>query len=260
MKIQLVSDLHLEFSPLTIFNEGADVLILSGDICVASYLSKSEASPKAKVAQEFRQFFQHVSHEFDNVIYVMGNHEHYHGNFEQTSNILRAMLPSNITLLDNEHIDLDGYRFIGGTLWTRISNPVTEYQVEDGLNDFKLIKKSEPIYRKFRVHDANLQHEKFLNYIHNNLIDNTIIVGHHAPSFQSVSPEFISGKYSHLNAAYCTELHEFITVRSEQIKLWTHGHVHSSHDYLIGSTRIIANPRGYNTENRSFNPGFIVSL
>ena len=30
-----------------------------------------------------------------------------------------------------------------------------------------------------------------------------------------------------------------------QIKLWTHGHTHEDFDYMIGSTRIVCNPRGY---------------
>jgi hypothetical protein len=30
-----------------------------------------------------------------------------------------------------------------------------------------------------------------------------------------------------------------------QIKLWTHGHTHEDFDYMVGSTRIVCNPRGY---------------
>jgi hypothetical protein len=30
-----------------------------------------------------------------------------------------------------------------------------------------------------------------------------------------------------------------------QIKLWTHGHTHHKFDYMIGETRIVCNPRGY---------------
>ena len=38
MKIQLASDVHLEFGPISLDNHGADVLVLSGDICVAADL------------------------------------------------------------------------------------------------------------------------------------------------------------------------------------------------------------------------------
>jgi hypothetical protein len=39
-------------------------------------------------------------------------------------------------------------------------------------------------------------------------------------------------------------LSEFI-LDHPKIKLWTHGHTHHSFDYVIGETRIVANPRGY---------------
>jgi hypothetical protein len=46
-------------------------------------------------------------------------------------------------------------------------------------------------------------------------------------------------------------LSEFI-MDHPQIKLWTHGHTHEEFDYMVGSTRIICNPRGYiNYENKA---------
>ena len=41
-----------------------------------------------------------------------------------------------------------------------------------------------------------------------------------------------------------SDLSEFILDRPG-IKLWTHGHTHENFDYMIGSTRIVCNPRGY---------------
>jgi len=36
------------------------------------------------------------------------------------------------------------------------------------------------------------------------------------------------------------------------IKLWTHGHTHEDFDYMLGSTRVVCNPRGYiNYEDRA---------
>jgi len=32
---------------------------------------------------------------------------------------------------------------------------------------------------------------------------------------------------------------------SPNIKLWCHGHIHKSKDYMIGDTRVVANPYGY---------------
>ena len=47
-----------------------------------------------------------------------------------------------------------------------------------------------------------------------------------------------------MNGAYSSDLSEFI-LANPQIKLWTHGHTHDVFDYMIGSTRVVCNPRGY---------------
>jgi hypothetical protein len=47
-----------------------------------------------------------------------------------------------------------------------------------------------------------------------------------------------------MNGAYSSDLNDFI-LDHPQIKLWTHGHTHEPFDYMIGSTRIVCNPRGY---------------
>ena len=41
MKLQIVSDLHLEFNDVTINNAGADILCLAGDVCLAKDLHKN---------------------------------------------------------------------------------------------------------------------------------------------------------------------------------------------------------------------------
>jgi Icc-related predicted phosphoesterase len=76
-----------------------------------------------------------------------------------------------------------------------------------------------------------------------------VVVGHHAPSKLSTH-----ARYRHdtlMNGAYSTSLDEYI-IDHPQIKLWTHGHTHEDFDYMLGSTRIVCNPRGYiNHEERA---------
>ena len=51
-------------------------------------------------------------------------------------------------------------------------------------------------------------------------------------------------------------------VRAEQAALWIHGHSHDRCDYLLGTTRVVANPLGYPNEPRSleaFEPAFQVA-
>jgi hypothetical protein len=47
-----------------------------------------------------------------------------------------------------------------------------------------------------------------------------------------------------MNGAFASALDDFIAYRP-QIKLWTHGHTHEPFDYMIGTTRVVCNPRGY---------------
>lgn len=261
MRIQQVSDLHLEFHHREIPNVGADVLVLGGDICVADYLVRSEASPRRPQGDSFRYFFDEIGRNFDRVLYIPGNHEHYDGLFNETVANLWANIPDNITILDNEFIDIDGYRFFGGTLWTDFNkSPVAEYVAESSMNDFKLIKiKDKDIYRKFRALDTVKQHRAFLELIDKNLRPNSVVLSHHGPSYRSVSPKYDTPRYKDLNYAYVSNLDSFIEQRPA-IKLWTHGHVHSSHDYVIGKTRIVANPGGYGDENVRFDPRLVIEL
>ena len=132
MKIKLVSDLHLEFSDINIKNDqNYDVLILGGDICIAQDLHDfpeqnvrtaamlEMLSSRQEKAQRFRDFFKRCSFQFPHVVYVMGNHEHYHGDVAESANKIRSMLASNmlsnVHFLDKETVDIDGVRFIASS-------------------------------------------------------------------------------------------------------------------------------------------------
>ena len=84
MKIAICSDLHLEFGDINLQNtENADVLILGGDICVAADIGKPDPNNIMEGARSSRitDFFKRCSFHFPHVIYIMGNHEQYHGDF-----------------------------------------------------------------------------------------------------------------------------------------------------------------------------------
>lgn len=261
-----VSDLHLEFNPeFRIRNtENVPWLNLGGDICVAEYFTRGPNSPKREHTKQWLEFFEIVSKEFEYVTYILGNHEHYHGIFTETANILRealAHLP-NIHILDNDWIKLpNGYNVFGATLWTNIDkgNPVIADYIRRGMNDFKLIQCSTTNYRKFMPFDSKREHEISLIKFDKGYTDNCIFLSHHAPSYQSIHEEYRSGRYSHLNPAYYSDLEQFILDRPD-IKLWTHGHVHSNFDYYVGNTRVVCNPHGYGNENKQgytrLGPGF----
>jgi len=146
MKIALASDIHLEFGPITLDNtEGADVLVLAGDICVAKHFVDGRPTYMQHLAKEYRAFFDHACREFPQVVYIMGNHEHYSGDVAHTYNILREHLDySNLHILEKETWAHQGHTFVCGTLWTDMddSNSLTLSYCKDAMNDFREVRNS----------------------------------------------------------------------------------------------------------------------
>lgn len=284
MKINVVSDIHLEFGPIEFKNtEGADVLILSGDICVAADLTQRDANniPGESRSKRYHDFFEMCCNEYDSVIYVAGNHEHYNGDYQETIKRLREHLCylDNLIILDKEVAHINDVTFIGGTLWTDMNkeDPSTMVSIRGMMNDFIRVSNGRhesrykdengvPHYRSTTLTPADVveDHKAMLEYIRKEVDgkydQKFVVVGHHAPSKMSTKP-----KYQHdtlMNGAYSSDLSEFI-LDHPQIKLWTHGHTHDTFDYLIGSTRVVCNPRGYiNYEQRAddFNPNIIFEV
>ena len=270
MKIQLVSDLHLEFGDITIPNAGnTDVLILSGDICLSRSFKGTDYYSLTLMAQaelqRYRDFFLQVATDFPYVVYVTGNHEFYHGYWPDGINYLKNELSkySNFHVLELESVTIHDVKFLGGTLWTDFNNQDvgTKIHVASLMNDFRIIKNKSNNY-KFTVNNALERHLDTKLYLEKELSNfngKTVVVGHHAPSKQSIKPKY--EKDVILNGAYSSNLEDFI-LKFPQIKLWTHGHTHDSFDYFVGSTRVVCNPRGYYNyeENIEFDPLKVIEI
>jgi len=266
MKVALCSDVHLEFGTISLENtEGADVLILSGDICVAKDFNKPDMygiNDSDKMVRIYN-FFKECSERFPHVIYIAGNHEHYHGDFRFTHGTLRHGLAdfTNVHVLEKEFLEIGDKMFFGATLWTDMNkeDPNTLYGIKGYMNDYRIITDADnPVsFRdadgkfhnrtgKFSPEESVREHKATLKALDEAIVSqplkNWIVVGHHAPSKQSTKPQY--EKDVMVNGAYSSDLSEFI-LDHPQIKLWTHGHTHHNFDYMIGSTRIVANPRGY---------------
>jgi len=278
MKIKIVSDLHLEFSDLHLDNnQGADVLILSGDICVAQdlhdhpeYTNTSDQRAIADgtglgkrqlAAQRYRDFLKRCSFQFPHVIYIAGNHEFYNGKFYAGIDYLREECDKfpNIYFLEDDTKVIDDVVFLGATLWTDMNrgDPITQMVAKESMNDFRVIRNDKNGYSKLRPSDVMNRHVKSKQYfqlvLDNHKNDRCVVVGHHSPSYQSVHAMYASDL--HLNGAYHSELSEFILDRP-QIRLWTHGHTHHAFDYMIGDTRVVCNPRGYQSPGYSEETGW----
>lgn len=251
MKITVGSDIHLEFGELTIKNnDESDVLILSGDIIVSCDFNPKEKEEWEDAywsmkSEKFHRFFIQCSNEFKHVIYVMGNHEFYHGDVTLEFPKIKSMLEylPNVYILENESIKIDDVTFIGGTMWTDMNkrDPKTLDYISYKMNDFNIIKNNGKI---FTPNDAVAIHERFKEYLESTLNNEEkfVVVTHHSPSRRSTKP--IHQKDYLMNGGYSSSLDDYILEHPE-IKLWTHGHTHYQFDYMIGETRIFCNPRGY---------------
>jgi len=271
MKIALCSDLHLEFGDIVLKNtENADVLILSGDILIAEDLRRTakfvdmtpeefdqsmyQTTHRTDSAKRFRDFLSRVSLEFPHVIYVAGNHEFYHGKWNETIEVLRAecIRYENIYFLECDTKVIEDITFAGGTLWTDCNkgDPLTLHGLTGCMYDYKAIVNDNAGYTKLRPIHTVQRHDKTKRYL-KNVLDNTqgkiVVVGHHAPTALSIHERFISDTI--MNGGFCSDLSEFI-LNHPKIVLWTHGHMHDPWDYMIGDTRVVCNPRGYTGQER----------
>ncbi len=264
MKIAVASDLHLEFADLDLVNDqGADVLILSGDIMIAQDLHDHPQSATLMQAQimgtlgsrqsqavRFRGFLERCSERFPHVVYVAGNHEFYHGKWVQNIQDLRDECAgfANVHFLERDSVTIDGVLFVGGTLWTDMNrgDPLTLHAVVSMMSDFQIIRNDAKGFRRLSAMDTVDRHMQTKNYIKTVLEQNpdtpTVVVGHHAPSTLSTHPRYANDTL--MNGAYRSDLSDMILDHS-QIRLWTHGHTHEDFDYMLGATRIVCNPRGY---------------
>ena len=252
MKIAVASDLHLEFGDLDFENTNhAQVLILSGDICTVSDLVQVP-NPDLTLFANYRsdryhEFFQRCSTRFPHVIYIVGNHEHYNHDFANTITHLKEMLAylPNLHVMEKEQLTIDDTTFLAGTLWTDMNreDPDTLYRIRSYMNDFRIIKHGD---RRFSPETTVEEHRAMLKFVKESIDTNPtgkyVVVGHHAPSKASTHAQYAD--QTMVNGAYSSSLDQFILDRP-QIKLWTHGHTHHEFDYMIGSCRVMCNPRGY---------------
>lgn len=236
MKIQLASDLHVEFFPSYLRRQRlmpcapeADVLVLPGDVSLG-----------AEVVELFADWPVPV-------IFVAGNHEFYRGEMAKVRDELkRASAGTAVRFLDNETETIGYVRFLGSTLWTdyRLGEPELPQDMAmsaaaASLNDHRLIRVEG---HAFRPQDALAEHLTARSWLEAELQrphdGPTVVVTHHGPHRVSTHPRYARDA---LNPAFNSDLSPLLP----RATLWVHGHVHDAFDYVAGGCRVVANPRGY---------------
>ncbi len=252
MKLQILSDIHNEFSILPVPQTDADVVVLAGDIDVGSK------------AIEWALGFEKP------VLYVLGNHEFYGGHYERVrEQVLQAAEGTPIQVLENQAVTIGNVRFLGSTLWTNFElfgqpkSSMAIFMARMMMNDFRHIR-TEPDERQLKPEDTLRFHQEAISFLEEALRQpfdgKTVVITHHAPSLQSVHDRF---RRDLLSAAFASDLSHLM---GDSVDLWIHGHVHNSNDYTVRDTRVVSNPRGYerqgnhSPENPYFKPDFVIEV
>ncbi|HZM04226.1 MAG TPA: metallophosphoesterase [Candidatus Saccharimonadales bacterium] len=248
MRLHVFSDLHLEFAPAELPPTNADIIVVAGDLDLGY-----------EGCRWLRYYIPTKP-----VIYVLGNHEFYRHSFPELAEILRRETEgSNIHLLENSAVEINGYRFLGCSLWTDfLTGPDPEAAMqtaEELMNDFRIITNSDE-KRVLRARDTVKIHKASVAWLKDELAkgdpSRTIVVTHHGPSHRSEAPHYAN---SPLNAAFTSNL-DYLVERSG-VPLWVHGHTHYNVDYKIGATRVVSNQRGYPSQLcNGFDPSLVIAV
>ncbi|MBK9573300.1 MAG: metallophosphoesterase [Rhodoferax sp.] len=258
MKIQLLSDLHLEVEPQwqPTPAPGADLLVLAGDI--GSYQAGSRLPEDDFGLSRFSPLRGWPTP----VLYVPGNHEYDGLDFDTAHARLRATCERlGIIWLERSSIQMalggQRVRFLGTTLWSDFDALVdlqatltVQLKAQDKAMraaNFYLKKTGttfagEPMLAP-AVRRLALQCQGWLKAALATPFDGqTVVVTHFAPSLRSADPRY---GLTPGTAGFCNALDDCLPLAS----LWLHGHLHCPSDYVHAGCRVVANPLGYARKN-----------
>ena len=243
MKIFAISDIHIETKPFSVwkYTGDADIVVLAGDIHTKSrgveWAKKTFSCP---------------------VIYVPGNHEGWMGHWDNTIIKMKEMAKnSNIYVLNNDSVEIDGVRFLGSTLWTTfdawpnqndamVASGEGRNHYGSGMRDYRNIRTGS--YRHITTKDTlewSLKSKKWLlGEAAKNFNGETVVVTHHAPVLESLRCGKVLDIY---DAAYANNWED--GVLKINAVCWIHGHIHTPRHHTIGNTLMVAHPLGYSGEN-----------
>jgi predicted phosphodiesterase len=260
MKIQILSDLHVEFSQFIFQSAGADVIVLAGDI------------GKGALGIQWAEALLDKTGAI--VLFVNGNHEYYGQDLDSFITDMREYCDKvaanrgerRLYFMENNELVIQGVRFLGATMWMDFmlfGREKRRWCLEEArfLNDFRLIRKDHGL-RRFSTHDAIELHRQSLKWLTARLDTSfdgpTVVVTHHLPSFESVANRYSDDLFT---ACFASRLDHLFG----KMDIWIHGHTHDTFDYVKNGTRVICNPRGYSRyeediENYGFDPKLTVEI
>lgn len=273
LKIQLLSDLHLETDPGFVATPApdADLLVLAGD--VGSYQTRRDGSVMEEPDWGLRRFSplpQHGGWPVP-VLFVPGNHEYDGLEMDEVHAGLRSACDRlGIAWLERETLLVDGVRFVGTTLWSDY-----DALAPADASETERLRLREKAFRaaNFYLHkmaglrggtlfDAEAMRGLALqcqDWLRRTLAvahgGPTVVVTHFAPTLHSADPRY---GLSPGTAGFCNALDDLLP----HADVWLHGHLHCPTDVTVGRCRIVANPLGYarKQEQLGFRPTLTVDV
>jgi predicted phosphohydrolase len=250
VRLQVLSDLHLERGAFAHGAVEADVVVLAGDIATGTRgveWARAWASSRP-------------------VLYIAGNHEFYgHAVPELTEQLRDCAAGSSVRVLDNDEVILDGVRFLGCTLWSDFDFDGHERRHESMricervVNDYKLIRFG-PENRALAPRDTRAFHLSSRSWLAERLAQRhdgpTVVVTHHAPVIRTRPPEPLLRAVA---GAFASDLSDLMG--ADRVALWIYGHTHRVAELDMRGTRIVSNPRGYPHDLAAgFDPSRVVEV
>lgn len=243
MRIQLLNDIHVEFEnsdkdALTLNPEGVDVLVLAGDIFPIKLLH----------LRKIQNFMAQLK-DYKKVLWVFGNHEFYGMTMNQAYWEAQEFLDKkdfhNVKILDDDFVTIEDVNFFGGTMWTKVTNPIDYNRCTAVMNDFRGgIRNNEG--RRLSPLDTNHLHAQFLlelEYFLPKAKNKTVVITHHRPTFYGRT---MKGGDPYLDTAFCVELQDkFETYNRYGVTDWFFGHTHETTNFLFEDIHFRTNARGY---------------
>jgi len=258
MKIQIVSDLHLEFNEnyKTIFNElkpCADILVIAGDLSpfkghdsLYYYIEKYNTE----------RFIEWAKPQWKKIIRVTGNHEYWR---TPIYNETYTHTDENFTTLSQGVVEFGDVTFICATGWGTFKESDEPFLERLSFIDYELVENMD--YKMYR--DLGRQHRKFIMDNVEKASGKVVIVTHHMPSEQLIDKEFKCYKDS--NPFFAMDYDDYLLENQDKIDCWIYGHSHRFRDKDINGVRTIRNPFAYPRErmlhgNKVYKSNFTIEV
>jgi len=268
MKLQLLSDLHLEVHPQLHISPapGADLLVLAGDI--GSYQSGSRLADRQFGLARFSP-----RHGWPvPVLFVPGNHEYDNDDFDAVHARLReACAALDIVWLERATHVAQGVRFVGTTLWSdfdALVDPAVDSMTEQlrkrgkamraanfYLEKMACTRAGQPFLAEALREEALACQQWLAAALEEPFDGTTVAITHFAPSLASADPRY---GLTPGTAGFCNSLDALLP----KAQLWLHGHLHCAFDYRKDGCRVVANPLGYASkgEQQDFRAGLLIDV